>query len=298
MFKFLHKVLLTILLVASASQASAMWIQADWLDPTAPGVGTNRYSYAYNDPINGLDPGGNATRFTDEDGDGLNETATHFSPDDPMHDALTCGCSAGSDYVRSWDQSWGDLRGLHSALSGSQYASWTGHGFSGYAANGNSLEITRNSPIPINIGVGSANPGLPGGLLGYVNSVGFLTDYIVLSEVTINNHILPRHGAMATGTAGQFYTQFSSSTAMSNLLYELLEMTPSYIGYHLQRDLRLQVGWASPYDFGHYEAGNLATSTNTGRVVLSSPYSLSGGIARSIVTAFPVSISNLLNINN
>ncbi len=65
------------------------FIQPDWWEVTTPGVGTNRYGYARNDPVNAADPGGHATRFTDEDGDGLNETATHFSPDDPMHYALT-----------------------------------------------------------------------------------------------------------------------------------------------------------------------------------------------------------------
>ena len=31
----------------------------DWLDPPIPGIGTNRYAYAANDPVNKLDPGGN-----------------------------------------------------------------------------------------------------------------------------------------------------------------------------------------------------------------------------------------------
>jgi len=59
MFKLLHKPLLTIIFAAFASQASAMWIQADWLDPTQQGVGTNRYAYSFNDPVNLMDPGGN-----------------------------------------------------------------------------------------------------------------------------------------------------------------------------------------------------------------------------------------------
>lgn len=42
-----------------ASQASAMFIQADTLGPTVPGVGTNWYSYSYNDPVNQIDPNGN-----------------------------------------------------------------------------------------------------------------------------------------------------------------------------------------------------------------------------------------------
>ena len=63
MFKPLRKILLTIIFAALASQASAMFIQADWLDPTEPGVGTNRYAYSANDPVNGLDPGGNQSLY-------------------------------------------------------------------------------------------------------------------------------------------------------------------------------------------------------------------------------------------
>ena len=34
------------------------FIQPDWFEVTAPGVGTNRYSYSFNDPVNLRDPGG------------------------------------------------------------------------------------------------------------------------------------------------------------------------------------------------------------------------------------------------
>ncbi|MDX6752658.1 RHS repeat-associated core domain-containing protein, partial [Geminicoccaceae bacterium 1502E] len=34
------------------------FIQPDWWDPTEEGVGTNRYAYAFNDPVNRSDPSG------------------------------------------------------------------------------------------------------------------------------------------------------------------------------------------------------------------------------------------------
>jgi hypothetical protein len=37
----------------------AMFIQPDWFEVTEPGVGTNRYAYSFNDPVNKLDPCGN-----------------------------------------------------------------------------------------------------------------------------------------------------------------------------------------------------------------------------------------------
>ncbi len=50
--------------------ALARFVSPDWYDPTQPGVGTNRYAYSANDPVNKLDPGGNALfESTDEDGD-------------------------------------------------------------------------------------------------------------------------------------------------------------------------------------------------------------------------------------
>lgn len=59
MLRVLQQFILTTFFAVFASQASAMFIQPDWFDPTEPGVGTNRYAYSNNDPINRLDPNGN-----------------------------------------------------------------------------------------------------------------------------------------------------------------------------------------------------------------------------------------------
>lgn len=37
-----------------------MFVQPDWFEVTRPGVGTNRYVYSANDPVNLSDPGGNS----------------------------------------------------------------------------------------------------------------------------------------------------------------------------------------------------------------------------------------------
>jgi len=63
----LQKLLLSLTFALFANAASAMFIQPDWLDPTEPGVGTNRYAYSANDPINKLDPGGNLSYNTEDE---------------------------------------------------------------------------------------------------------------------------------------------------------------------------------------------------------------------------------------
>jgi RHS repeat-associated protein len=37
-----------------------LFLQPDWFEVTEPGVGRNRYSYSFNDPVNLSDPGGNS----------------------------------------------------------------------------------------------------------------------------------------------------------------------------------------------------------------------------------------------
>lgn len=59
MFHILRHFILNILFALFASQASAMFIQPDWFDSSDPQVGTNRYAYSHNDPINLADSNGN-----------------------------------------------------------------------------------------------------------------------------------------------------------------------------------------------------------------------------------------------
>ena len=60
-----------------------MFVQPDWWEVTSPGVGTNRYSYSFNDPVNGRDPGGHAKLGSSFDGhDDEAEKAKKAAEDD------------------------------------------------------------------------------------------------------------------------------------------------------------------------------------------------------------------------
>jgi hypothetical protein len=54
--------------VSFGSVASARYISPDDWDPTVPGVGTNRYAYSENDPINKSDPNGHNSLDPEEIG--------------------------------------------------------------------------------------------------------------------------------------------------------------------------------------------------------------------------------------
>ncbi|CAN1484492.1 Rhs repeat-associated core [Paracoccaceae bacterium] len=45
----------------------SLFLQPDWFEVTKPGVGTNRFSYSFNDPVNKFDPGGNDWNPTNGD---------------------------------------------------------------------------------------------------------------------------------------------------------------------------------------------------------------------------------------
>jgi GHH signature containing HNH/Endo VII superfamily nuclease toxin len=58
----LFQLFLVVGLMIAATPASARFLQPDTFDPWADGVGTNRYAYAGDDPINNKDPNGHSMK--------------------------------------------------------------------------------------------------------------------------------------------------------------------------------------------------------------------------------------------
>jgi hypothetical protein len=56
----MHLIACVWLILTSLTAANARFISPDDWDPTLPGVGTNRYAYSGNDPVNKSDPNGHA----------------------------------------------------------------------------------------------------------------------------------------------------------------------------------------------------------------------------------------------
>lgn len=80
---------LTVFLIVFGMQAQALFLSPDPLDPTLPGVGTNRYAYSFGDPINNSDPSGNACEGFNSC---LSQAFRHIfggSPNSTMADAQT-----------------------------------------------------------------------------------------------------------------------------------------------------------------------------------------------------------------
>jgi RHS repeat-associated protein len=60
-----------------------LFLQPDWFEVSEPGVGTNRYGYSFNDPVNLSDPGGNSVwdKVVESLRDSWNNFKDHFSRD-------------------------------------------------------------------------------------------------------------------------------------------------------------------------------------------------------------------------
>lgn len=53
-----------------------LFLQPDWFEVLQPGVGTNRFSYSFNDPVNKLDPMGNLAKCVACSGTGMAKSGT------------------------------------------------------------------------------------------------------------------------------------------------------------------------------------------------------------------------------
>ncbi len=101
--------------VTFGTAANARFVQPDDWDPTKPGVGTNRYAYSENDPVNKSDRNGHqstddddfADYDGDEDEDGIPDPFDRY-PNmddriikrvDPMTDAFTFGRRGGGSSI-------------------------------------------------------------------------------------------------------------------------------------------------------------------------------------------------------
>jgi RHS repeat-associated protein len=75
-----------------------IFLQPDWFEVTAAGVGTNRYSYSFNDPVNMSDPGGNIAVYGGDDG----HLIGNVDYGDPGWDELQGGRDYGDPTATDW----------------------------------------------------------------------------------------------------------------------------------------------------------------------------------------------------
>ncbi|MCU0802831.1 MAG: hypothetical protein MUD11_13875 [Rhodobacteraceae bacterium] len=66
-----------------------MVLQPDWFEVLKPGVGTNRFSYSFNDPVNLSDPSGHAAVYKD------GKYVGQVNPGDVGYDSVTGNRRAG-----------------------------------------------------------------------------------------------------------------------------------------------------------------------------------------------------------
>ncbi len=97
----------------------SLFLQPDWFEVTKAGVGTNRFSYSFNDPVNGFDPNGNES--CNADGNGCRPDK---NDPPPCEDSGNCDHSldwlppvaeAAGNFLLDWTPIVGDAKGIYEA---------------------------------------------------------------------------------------------------------------------------------------------------------------------------------------
>lgn len=191
-----------------------VFLQPDWWDITLSGFGTNRFSYSFNDPVNGSDLGGNSSNSGSSGNNGLGPN----DPPGPPGTSFSGGDRPGEGKPRA-------LSGLDRFVAGllgwdiDALAAWNAHptvkgsyrNFGSFQSEYVSASITLAS-AGTEAGL-TLIAGSPAGLLAHVHSIDRQTTYIQLSPGLID-HILDQHGLNAPPGKSQIFSQFSNPQAL------------------------------------------------------------------------------------
>jgi len=129
--RFMSLMLVACMTVTLGTSANARYISPDSFDPTQPAVGTNRYAYAGNDPINNSDPNGHLFGWDDGIAAGIGAIGGLIGQagadiyHGQLSDASEYGISATAGAVSAWagyNSSYGTTPAGGAAIGGATYS--------------------------------------------------------------------------------------------------------------------------------------------------------------------------------
>ncbi len=144
------------------------FLNPDTLDPTVPGVGTNRYAYAFNDPINGSDPSGHG--LLSAIGNAINSVmgaidraVGSLSSGGGGGGGSAAGSCGGNCYSYSWSNPFGTYTIVKNGLTGGTVAVTQRDG-AGAAISGAAVNAASGIASYLNGGGSVRHAGLGAGM--------------------------------------------------------------------------------------------------------------------------------------
>lgn len=257
MFRILQQFIFATLFATFASQSSAMFIQADWFEVSDPAVGTNRYAYSMNDPINLVDPGGNVPHNPGGDtSTGLNEQDTeneyYTSHTDRKHDDYeTYNYSSSTPHV---DVSYKSYGGKTSVVYSNGHAITPGVNFGTTVYTGEKLKGAGNNPRVIDHATEYAYQGDAGNADGLLYSAATMPVGLArlpsATSTVLYGTSAPRvfwSGSTATksvaGDAAAFAAQNGMKTLEMTRAGRAAEMATAVLGFKRTKRLWDAASW-------------------------------------------------------